>query len=321
MSFQELELKSDYDSEEDDILNDFYIPVLARSKRYYRLAGFFSSSALAVAAKGIAPFIQNGGIMRLIVGATLQKSDVEAIKLGHEDPEKILSETMIRSLNDIYEELIRDHVRALAWLVARNQLEIKVAIVVDGAGYPLDYNTAMKTGIFHQKVGILEDSEGNVISFSGSINETATSWENNIEEFKVFRSWIDGEKDHLIADKSKFEKYWYGKTKRVKVIDIPSAVREHLIRMAPDDIKGIFEMATGTGKTYTAIGCILELIKTEKRLFVVIACPFKHLIRQWKDNLMKFGLSGHEVYGSVTGWEDKLANLSLTLTADYKRQL
>lgn len=346
-----MELKSDYDSEEDDILNDFYIPVLARSKRYYRLAGFFSSSALAVAAKGIAPFIQNGGIMRLIVGATLQKSDVEAIKLGHEDPEKILSETMIRSLNDIYEELIRDHVRALAWLVAKNQLEIKVAIVVDGAGYPLDYNTAMKTGIFHQKVGILEDSEGNVISFSGSINETATSWENNIEEFKVFRSWIDGEKDHLIADKSKFEKYWYGKTKRVKVIDIPSAVREHLIRMAPDDIselnlerfhrkpllrdyqikaisswmengrKGIFEMATGTGKTYTAIGCILELIKTEKRLFVVIACPFKHLIRQWKDNLMKFGLSGHEVYGSVTGWEDKLANLIFDFNSGLQKTI
>jgi len=339
LSFQELELKSDYDSEEDDILNDFYIPVLARSKRYYRLAGFFSSSALAVAAKGIAPFIQNGGTMKLIVGATLQKSDVEAIKLGHENPEKILSEIMLTQLGDIYEELIRDHVRALAWLVARNQLEIKVAIVVDEAGYPLDQDTAMKTGIFHQKVGILEDSEGNIISFSGSINESATSWESNIEEFKVFRSWIDGEKDHLIADKLKFEKYWFGKTNKVKIMDVPSAVRERLIRIAPNDIselklerfyrkpllrdyqvraislwmengkKGIFEMATGTGKTYAAIGCIMELLKDEKRLFVVIACPFTHLIKQWKDNLAKFGLSGYEVFGAFVGWEDRLANV------------
>ncbi|MEM5854677.1 MAG: restriction endonuclease subunit R, partial [Candidatus Aenigmatarchaeota archaeon] len=113
MSFQELELKSSYDSEEDDILNDFYIPVLTRAKKYYRLAGFFSSSALAVAAKGIAPFIQNGGLMRLIVGATLSKQDVEAIKQGHEEPEKVLSKIMIKSLDDIYEELVRDHVRAL----------------------------------------------------------------------------------------------------------------------------------------------------------------------------------------------------------------
>ncbi|MEM2888126.1 MAG: restriction endonuclease subunit R, partial [Candidatus Bathyarchaeia archaeon] len=125
--------------------------------------------------------------MQLIVGATLQKSDVEAIRLGHENSEKILSEMMLRHLDDIYEELIRDHVKALAWLVARDQLEIKVAIVVDEAGYPIDHDTATKTGIFHQKVGILEDADGNIISFSGSINESAMSWENNIEEFKVFR--------------------------------------------------------------------------------------------------------------------------------------
>ncbi|MEM2613011.1 MAG: DEAD/DEAH box helicase family protein [Nitrososphaerota archaeon] len=339
MSFQELELKSSYDSEEDDILNDFYIPVLTRAKKYYRLAGFFSSSALAVAAKGIAPFIQNGGLMRLIVGATLSKQDVEAIKQGHEEPEKVLSKIMIKSLDDIYEELVRDHVRALAWLVARGQLEIKVAIVIDEAGYPLDQDAAMKTGIFHQKVGILEDFEGNILSFSGSINESAMSWEGNIEEFKVFRSWVDGEKDHLLADKSKFEKYWYGKTKKVRVIDIPSAVRERLIQMAPDDIdelnlgrfhrkpllrdyqikaisswmenggKGIFEMATGTGKTFTAIGCIIELLKSEKRLLVVIAVPFTHLIKQWKENLLKFGLFSYEIFGTMPDWADKLANI------------
>lgn len=339
MSFLDLELKSDYDSEDDDILNDFYISVLAKARKYDRLAGFFSSSALAVAARGIASFIENGGSMRLIVGAALQKSDVEAIKMGKEQPEKVLSEVMLRNLKEVYDELIRDHVRALAWLVARNQLEIKVAVVVDKNGDPVDQDTAMKSGIFHQKVGILEDAEGNTISFSGSVNETATAWEENIEEFKVFRSWIEGEMCHLMSDKSKFEKYWHGKTSRVRIMDVPSAVREQLIKLAPSDIrelklerfqkkpklrdyqveaisrwlenggKGIFEMATGTGKTYAAIGCIDELLKREHRLFVVISCPFKHLIKQWKDNLVKFGYSGLEVFGSSVGWEDRLANV------------
>lgn len=346
MSFQDLELKSDYDSEEDDILNDFYIPTLAKSKRYYRLAGFFSSSALAIAARGIAPFIQNGGSMRLIVGATLQKSDIEAIKLGKEEPERILSEIMLKNLDEIYEELVRDHVRALAWLVARNQLEIKVAIVVDEVGNPLDQDTAIKRGIFHQKVGILEDLEGNIISFSGSVNESATSWESNIEEFKVFRSWIDGEKDHLVSDKAKFDKYWFGKTRRVKIMDVPSAVRERLIEMAPHDMKdlklerfyrrpalrdyqikavsswmhngqkGIFEMATGTGKTYAAIGCLVEVLKNEKRFFAVIACPFTHLVKQWKDNLLKFGFSGFEAFGTNVGWEDRLTNIVFDFNSD-----
>jgi len=338
MSFLDLELKSDYDSEDDDILNDFYIPVLAKARKYDRLAGFFSSSALAVAARGIAPFIENGGSMRLIVGAALQKSDVEAIKMGKEHPEKILSEVMLRNLKEVYDELIRDHVRALAWLVARNQLEIKVAVVIDKNGDPVDQDTAMKRGIFHQKVGIFEDAEGNTISFSGSVNESATAWEENIEEFKVFRSWIEGEVHHLASDKFKFEKYWYGKTNRVKIIDVPKAVREHLIKLAPSDIKelklerfhrkprlrdyqieaisrwlnnggkGIFEMATGTGKTYAALGCLVELLKRERRLFVVISCPFTHLVKQWKDNIVKFGYSGLEAFGASIGWEDRLAN-------------
>ena len=50
MSLQELILKRAYDSDSDDILNDFYIPILSNSVRYRRLAGFFSSSSLAVAA-------------------------------------------------------------------------------------------------------------------------------------------------------------------------------------------------------------------------------------------------------------------------------
>ena len=42
-------------------------------------------------------------------------------------------------------------------------------------------------GLFHQKIGILKDDEGNIISFSGSNNETYSGWTSNIEEFKVFR--------------------------------------------------------------------------------------------------------------------------------------
>ncbi len=58
MSFQSLSLKIAYDSTEDDIVNDFLIPLLSISKKYYRIAGFFSSTALAIAARGLFPFIK-----------------------------------------------------------------------------------------------------------------------------------------------------------------------------------------------------------------------------------------------------------------------
>lgn len=333
-----MELKPAYDSESDDILNEFYIPVLSAAKTYHRLAGYFSSSALAVAARGISAFVRNGGDMRLIVGAKMQPSDIEAIRQGKEDAEGILSKQMLGALDDIEDAIIRDHVRALAWLVANKHLDIKVALVVDSSGRPMNYDAALRYGIFHQKVGILEDADGNTISFSGSVNETASAWEGNIEEFKVFRSWVEGEIQHLESDTGKFERYWYGNTSRLKIYDVPDAVRQKLVELAPDDIRslridildpnrvlrdyqqeaisrwlenssrGIFEMATATGKTYAAIGCLLELKKRESSLAVVVTCPFTHLIEQWKRNLESFGIGCLEAFAGADRWEDKLAN-------------
>ena len=331
-------MKPDYDSENDDILHQFYIPVLSRAKKYHRLAGFFSSSTLAVAARGISAFIKHEGRMKLIVGAKLQRADIEAIKEGKENPEKVISKIILEDLKDIEDEVIRDHVRALGWLVANGNLDIKVAVVVDNYGQPIDFDTAIRKGIFHQKVGIFEDEDGNFISFSGSVNETATAWEDNIEEFKVFRSWVEGELDHLVSDNRKFEKYWYGQTNRFRIYDVPTAVRDKLVELAPDDIRslkieqiderpsfrdyqkeaisrwlensciGIFEMATGTGKTFTALGCLVELMKKEPKLVVVITCPFTHLVRQWKDSLKVFSFACIEAFAGSLTWEDKLAN-------------
>ena len=65
MSFMNLSLKKAYYSDFDDVLQDFYIPSLTESIEYRRLAGFFSSSSLAVAARGILGLIKNGGVMKL----------------------------------------------------------------------------------------------------------------------------------------------------------------------------------------------------------------------------------------------------------------
>ena len=53
MVLRDIPLKQAYDSDEDDILNDFYVPALTNSTSYKRLAGFFSSTALAAAARAL----------------------------------------------------------------------------------------------------------------------------------------------------------------------------------------------------------------------------------------------------------------------------
>jgi len=106
LGLRDLDLKPAYDSDEDDILNDFYIPALSESIRYSRLAGFFSSTALAIAARGICSFILKGGQMELIIGARLSKRDVDAIKAGILEPNRVIAETVIKDLENISEEFV-----------------------------------------------------------------------------------------------------------------------------------------------------------------------------------------------------------------------
>ena len=53
MSFKNINIKREYDSDEDDLVSEFYMPILSQATTYYRRSGFFSSSSLAVSARGI----------------------------------------------------------------------------------------------------------------------------------------------------------------------------------------------------------------------------------------------------------------------------
>ena len=237
MSLRKVELKNAYDSDVDDILAEFYVPALSASIQYDRLTGFFSSTSLAAAAKGISGLIKNGGNIKLITGVIFQEQDLEAIRNALEAPEKVLQTVMLREFDNLEDDFVRDHVRALGWMIAKGRLKIKVAIVLDSSGVPLGYDEINKEGIFHQKVGILEDLEGNKISFSGSDNESARGWQTNIEEFKVFRNWVDAEKEYFETDFQKFQKFWEGRAQRTRIMDIPKAIEEKLIEVAPSSIE------------------------------------------------------------------------------------
>jgi len=62
------------------------------------------------------------------------------------------------------------------------------------------------------------------------------------------------------------------------------------------NFQGIFDMATGTGKTITAISAAANLYKNKKKLAVVVVCPYIHLIDQWSEDLTRFGFKPIEVY-------------------------
>ena len=54
--------------------------------------------------------------------------------------------------------------------------------------------------------------------------------------------------------------------------------------------RGILEMATGSGKTITAMICAYRLYKNQKPLLIVVAAPYLPLIEQWCGEVEVFGL-------------------------------
>lgn len=352
MSLRHPKLKKAYDSDSDDILNSFYIPMLSQATEYRRLAGFFSSTSLAIAAKGISELIRNGGSMKLICCARLSEADVNVIREAEESPEEVIERSMIQQIEQVESRFVRDHVCALGWMIAKRRLTIKIVLVLSENGSPLSARNVECQGVFHQKIGVLIDSERNRISFSGSVNESASGWLGNIEEFKVFRSWVDSERDYLKSDEEKFNKYWNNLTTRAKVIDIPIAIRKKLIEIAPanleklnlekwthrktrdkgtlklwdhqkrairkwmeNDQRGILEMATGTGKTHCALGCLKSVMQKNRTLVTVITCPYIHLVKQWLSHIEKSGFGCDLIVADSTnsGWKDKLTDSLLDI--------
>ena len=331
MSLRDLEgIKVAYDSGFDNILKDFYIPVLKEAKSYRRIAGFFSSSSLAVAARGISGLVKNGGVMEMIVSPRLSNEDIEMMEKVNEDPEKVISDIMLKDLDDFESTLEKRRVDALGWLIAKGLLKIKIATVYDNKGRLMDSEKIEESGLFHIKVGILEDENGDILTFSGSINETASAWVRNVEEFKVFKSWEYGQMESARVDINKFESYWNGETDRVKISDLPVAVENKIIQKLPEDFsdieedilveesreekgsklnfvpfeyqiealevwkknhRAIFEMATGTGKTKTAEICISNFLKEcESPAVVFIICPQDTLAKQWAEDIKESGM-------------------------------
>ena len=151
MSLKDLEIATSYESNESktQLLDEFYIPVLEQAKRYYRIAGFFSSSALAVAAKGIEGLVRNGGKMYLLVSPELSDEDYQIIK----EHGCIPADSSIFA-NFSADDMPEEHIQALAWLLDTGCLEIKIVV-----------GKKSQNSLFHQKVGIVIDDAGDMISF------------------------------------------------------------------------------------------------------------------------------------------------------------
>lgn len=76
--------------------------------------------------------------------------------------------------------------------------------------------------------------------------------------------------------------------------------------------KGLFAMATGTGKTITSLNCLLEIYKRNGYYKALILVPTIALVEQWEKECQKFNFNKiYKVYSKAHGWQKNISNLKL----------
>jgi len=340
----DLTLESTFDSDgaNSKAIREFFEPCLTASLNYDRVAGYFSSTVLATAARGIQNFVKNSGKMRILTSRDLTKTDYENFEnFFTPDAAKIVLAEFTSDYEEITEQKFRNHLNAVCWMLQRGLLEIRIV---------LSRREESSFEKFHSKFGVFSDAAGTRVAFSGSVNETTFAWTHNFENFDVFKSWEDSDEKFITPKVELFENLWaIGRHGQWETVELPTLIKEGLVsQFAPDDFPelspprfehgpilaglrsyqvdaltdwedagrmGILQMATGTGKTKTAVAAIKRTQALGSTLTVVVA-PYQHICDQWVTEL-----ADSNVISTNAAWAQQIQRAQLDVELGHKKNL
>ena len=345
MALRDIQFRSYYNKADVDIAKEFYLPCMSASTRYDRATGYFGSTVYLLSWSCLKEFINNGGKIRIICSPYLSKPDQEAIdeglmaKSSSEQKEGLFNEFKV-----IFGKTeLSAPERVLACLIALGHLEIKVAVGKQdvnrlfhdkvGVFYDETDSVAFRGSINETFKGISDD--GNFESL-----DAFTSWgdRNDIERLNGIRKDFE-----QIWNNQKAQIQAFDLPESIKEVVITHAKKESRWTEALDEVtatidksklwsadkrpggkkprkhqlkaleewdkhgrRGIFEHATGSGKTFTAMCAIRKELEIGHPVLVLV--PSVGLLEQWRDELtamyqdidVKYLLCG----GGNSSWRD-----------------
>lgn len=347
MTLLDVDVPISINTSKNNPISDFFVPLLKESIKYDVAVGYFTTGWIRDAAEGIAAIASNGGRARWLINPTLTNEDWELLSTAdNEVKEEIVTRLAKEDVVRLVEGLQTNTRNTLAWLIADGILTFRIAIPKK------DLN-----GIFHAKIGIFSDADGNRVAFSGSYNLTAAA-ETNWETLEIYTSAKSSEIDRIKLKENEFNSMWsnsdpnlfvfkpsdeavkpfiditkYNKRpyllpqskevgNKISEPQIPDyflnndRLRNHqekaLQSWFKNNGRGIFNMATGSGKTVTALSGLTRLysmVKNNKSsLVIIITVPYRHLAEQWSKEAEAFGYESIMCYGDYKNWPTVLGS-------------
>lgn len=345
-----LDLKISYRTDRDDLVNEFYIPCMKRSVLYQRAVGYFTSHGLAYAAAGVAHLIQSGGKIQLIASPQLTTEDIAAIQKGSIARQDVVVTAARRSFAEIQQMLVQERLEALAWMISTGSLDVKLAIRTSPSGMISSGIFHGKIGVFTDpllnKVAFSgsgnETASGLIDNFEvidvycswddphGRVAEKTSLfdalWENKakgltIIDFteatsEILRPYTPThaplpKEDSCVQEKPETG---YGQNPKLPSwLELRDYQELAIKNWFANNGCGSLKMATGSGKTITALSIITLLHQKAGLKAAIILCPFKHLVDQWAKEARNFNFKPLIVHTSRTLWSEELSRKLLSL--------
>jgi superfamily II DNA or RNA helicase len=342
-------IKRRYRNGPDNIGRDFVAPCLANSVLYRRGTGFFSSSALSSYAEALDLLIQDKLHIEIICSPVIHDEilkNILAKNLTEEQKEltlKNLAKTIILDAVGYKIDTARRDYRSnlLAYFIAKGIFHIKIAIPKNFNSEDINEKEDLTRNLYHVKMGYFKLIDGSVVAFDGSFNETNSGHAYHIENTQVLTSWNENDKDRIADIIQDVDADWNNKNPYINLLEIDKETLKLIQELAPkvrpqknnktksknetelrdyqnealanwrrQEYKGILEMATGTGKTRTAIHALKKFQESVNGGLIIITVPYQPLANQWGSELDKAGLQYIKVYETVENWRSEIQNIA-----------
>jgi superfamily II DNA or RNA helicase len=360
---------------------DLIQPCLKEAIKYRRGTGTFSSSAFKAYVGAIDHFINDDVKIEILCSPKIDYNLLKILEKSQTEIERI--KILQKTTNDLL--LAAAGCRAapnnqdyrstlLAYLIAKNKLEIKIALPLNSSEVQVfnspededldfDMDNVNTRAMYHIKYGYFLFPDKSIVAFEGSVNETDTALNFNTEKATVYRSWEEKDGERLNDVVEDLDNDWEGRNNDIRIYNIdddtlkiirdqaptnrpkdpkkinpapppPPVIEEdaptnnthagitlwpHQVKALSEwknnEYKGILAMATGSGKTRTAIAAIKEFKNKYKTALVVVVVPKINLANQWVEELARFGVNCLEAYTGHSWYQkinSEILNLSIT---------